>query len=71
MFTKFERLLNPTDTPAQAEPPASFMAFFWHFIRQSKGLFVALFAAGFVVALLDATIPVFMGRIVTLITTRS
>ena len=68
MFAKFERLLNPTDTPAQAEPPASFMAFFWHFIRQSKGLFVALFAAGFVVALLDSTIPVFMGRIVTLIT---
>jgi ATP-binding cassette subfamily B multidrug efflux pump len=44
------------------------VAFFWHFIRQSKGLFVMLFAAGFVVALLDSTIPVFMGRIVTLIT---
>jgi ATP-binding cassette subfamily B multidrug efflux pump len=68
MFKLFERLLNPTDTPAAAEPPASFVAFFWHFIRQSKGLFVALFAAGFVVALLDSTIPVFMGRIVTLIT---
>ncbi len=71
MFKLFERLLNPTDTPAQTEPPASFTAFFWHFIRQSKGLFVALFAAGFVVALLDSTIPVFMGRIVTLITTNS
>jgi len=68
MFKLFERLLNPTDTPAAAEPPASFVAFFWHFIRQSKGLFVALFAAGFVVALLDSTIPVFIGRIVTLIT---
>ncbi len=68
MFTFFERLLNPTDTPEQTEPPASFVAFFWHFIRQSKGLFVALFAAGFVVALLDTTIPVFMGRVVTLIT---
>jgi ATP-binding cassette, subfamily B, multidrug efflux pump len=68
MFKFFERLLNPTDTPTQAEPPASFIAFFWHFARQSKGLFVALFGAGFVVALLDSTIPVFMGRIVTLIT---
>jgi ATP-binding cassette subfamily B multidrug efflux pump len=68
MFRLFERLLNPTDPPAQAEPPAQFAAFFWHYIRQSKGLFVALFAAGFVVALLDSTIPVFMGRIVTLIT---
>jgi ATP-binding cassette, subfamily B, multidrug efflux pump len=68
MFTLFERLLKPTDTPEQAEPPPGFVAFFWHFARQAKGLCAALFAAGFVVALLDSTIPVFMGRIVTLIT---
>ena len=68
MFTLFERLLKPTDLPDEAEPPPGFIAFFWHFARQAKGLFVALFAAGFVVALLDSTIPVFMGRIITLIT---
>ena len=68
MFSLFERLLKPTDPPEQAEPPPGFIAFFWHFARQAKGLFAALFAAGLVVALLDSTIPVFMGRIVTLIT---
>jgi ATP-binding cassette, subfamily B, multidrug efflux pump len=68
MFALFERLLKPTDPPKQAEPPPGFIAFFWHFARQAKGLFAALFAAGLVVALLDSTIPVFMGRIVTLIT---
>jgi ATP-binding cassette, subfamily B, multidrug efflux pump len=68
MFKIFERLLKPTDTPERTEPPPGFVAFFWHYARQSKGLFAALFAAGFVVALLDSTIPVFMGRIVTLIT---
>ena len=68
MFSLFERLLKPTDSPEEAAPPPGFIAFFWHFARQAKGLFVALFAAGFVVALLDSTIPVFMGRIVTLIT---
>src|SRR5262245_1882116 len=68
MFTLFERLLRPTDTPEQAEPPPGFVDFFWHFARQAKGLCAALFAAGFVVAMLDSTIPVFMGRIVTLIT---
>jgi ATP-binding cassette subfamily B multidrug efflux pump len=68
MFRLFERLLNPTETPERVTPPGGFIAFFWHFARQSKGLFVGLFAAGFVVALLDATIPIFMGRIVTLIT---
>ncbi len=69
MFSPFERLLKPTDVPHQTEPPTGFIAFFWHFARQAKGLFAALFAAGFVVALLDTTIPVFIGRIVTLITT--
>ena len=68
MFTTFERLLKPTDTPERSEPPPHFVAFFWHYARQAKGLFAALFAAGLVVALLDSTIPVFMGRIVTLIT---
>ena len=56
MFSLFERLLKPTDLPEEAEPPPGFIAFFWHFARQAKGLFVALFAAGFVVALLDSTI---------------
>src|SRR6201985_310382 len=68
MFSRFERLLKPTDPPEQASPPPGFIAFFWHSARQAKGLFAALFAAGLVVALLDSTIPVFMGRIVTLIT---
>jgi ATP-binding cassette subfamily B multidrug efflux pump len=70
MFSRFERLLKPTDPPEQASPPPGFIAFFWHFARQAKGLFAALFAAGLVVALLDSTIPVFMGRIVTQITAR-
>src|ERR1700720_774780 len=68
MFSLFERLLKPTAIPERAEPPPDFGAFFWHFARQAKGLFAALFAAGLLVALLDSTIPVFMGRIVTLIT---
>jgi ATP-binding cassette subfamily B multidrug efflux pump len=68
MFSLFERLLKPTAIPEQVEPPPGFVAFFWHFARQARGLFAALFAAGFMVALLDSTIPVFIGKIVTLIT---
>ena len=44
------------------------MAFYWHFARQAKPLFAALFVAGFIVALLDTMIPIFIGRIVTLVT---
>jgi ATP-binding cassette subfamily B multidrug efflux pump len=68
MFALFERLLRPTDPPARSEPPPGLIAFYWHFASQAKGLFAALFAAGLVVALLDATIPVFIGRIITLVT---
>ena len=68
MFSWLERLLRPTDTPEHPEPPGSFIGFLWHYIRQSKGLFAALFVAGFTVALLDSTVPLFMGRVITLIT---
>ncbi|MGA7807192.1 ABC transporter ATP-binding protein [Bradyrhizobium sp.] len=68
MFALFERRLKPTGTPSDPEPPAGLIAFYWHYARQAKGLFAALFAAGFAVALLDSLIPVFFGRIVTLIT---
>jgi ATP-binding cassette, subfamily B, multidrug efflux pump len=68
MFRLFEKALDPTYQPARTEPPTGLAAFYWHYARQAKGLFVALFAAGFVVALLDSMIPVFMGRIVTLVT---
>jgi ATP-binding cassette subfamily B multidrug efflux pump len=67
MFRLFEKALNPTESPAQP-PPATLIAFYWHFARQAKGLFAALFVTGFIVALLDASIPVFMGRVVTLVT---
>ena len=68
MFAVFERLLKPTAMPEQPEPPSGLVGFYWHFARQAKGLFIGLFIAGFAVAVLDSLIPVFMGRIVTLIT---
>ena len=68
MFRFFETLLDPTQPPARPEPPPQLAAFYWHYARQAKGLFAALFAAGFVVATLDSMIPVFMGRVVNLVT---
>jgi ATP-binding cassette, subfamily B, multidrug efflux pump len=76
MFRFFERLLEPTEKPPDAPPPElgsphALARFYWHFVRQIPGLLIALFVTGFVVALLDAAIPVFIGRIVTLVTSRS
>jgi ATP-binding cassette subfamily B multidrug efflux pump len=68
MFRLFERLLKPTELPQHPEPPPGLIGFYWHFARQAKGLLIGLFVAGFAVALLDSMIPVFIGRVVTLIT---
>ena len=68
MFRRFEKVLNPTERPADNEPPASLVAFYWHFAKQAKSLFAALFVTGFIVAVLDSSIPAFMGRIVKLVT---
>jgi ATP-binding cassette subfamily B multidrug efflux pump len=69
MFAFFERYLTPTDIPENPEPPAGLVAFLWHFARQAKGLFVALFLVEFLVAVTDSAVPWFMGRIVTYVTT--
>jgi ATP-binding cassette, subfamily B, multidrug efflux pump len=62
----FETLLEPIALPP-GPPPDGLGAFYWHHARQARSLVVALFAAGLVVALLDTTIPVFVGRVVTLV----
>jgi ATP-binding cassette subfamily B multidrug efflux pump len=68
MFSFFERYLTPTAVPEHPEPPAGLIAFVWHFARQAKGLFVALFVVEFFVALTDSAVPWFMGKIVTMVT---
>jgi ATP-binding cassette subfamily B multidrug efflux pump len=68
MFALFERLLKPAVAPETPEPPAGLVAFYWHFARQAKPLFAALFVAGFLVAILDTLVPIFIGKLVTLVT---
>jgi ATP-binding cassette subfamily B multidrug efflux pump len=65
MFAFFERLIQPTARQGSA-PPGGLLAFYWHFVRQARGLFGAMFVTGFVVALIDTLIPVFIGRLVRL-----
>jgi len=68
MFRPFERWVKTTALPGVGAPPPGLAAFYWHFARQTKGVFIALFAVGFTVALLDVTVPVFIGKVVTLVT---
>jgi len=65
MFAFFENRIRPTAHPGSA-PPAGLLAFYWHYVRQTKGLFLAMFATGLGVALIDTVIPVFIGHLVRL-----
>jgi ATP-binding cassette subfamily B multidrug efflux pump len=68
VFRFFEDQLDPTALPADKTPPARLAAFYWHYARQARWLVGALFCAGFLVAFLDSLIPVFIGRVVGLVT---
>jgi ATP-binding cassette subfamily B multidrug efflux pump len=69
MFRFFESLIAPTAPAPAAPPPPALWRFYWHFVRQAKVPYAALFVAGCAVAFLDSLIPVFIGRIVTLVST--
>jgi len=57
MFSFFESRIRPTELPPSAPPPG-LIAFYWHFIRQTQGLYAAMFLTGLGVALIDTLIPV-------------
>src|SRR3982750_3714483 len=65
VFAFFESRIRPTALPG-TPPPGGLIAFYWHFVRQSRGLYAAMFVTGLCVALIDTTIPVFIGKLVTL-----
>ncbi|HET7061056.1 MAG TPA: ABC transporter ATP-binding protein [Nitrosospira sp.] len=65
MFAFFEQLVRPTVVPPKS-PPSGLLAFYWHFVSQTKGVYAALFATGLTVALIDTLIPVFIGQLVDL-----
>ena len=65
MFSYFESRIRPTLMPT-APPPQGLVAFYWHFVRQTRSLYAAMFVTGLAVALIDTSIPVFIGRLVGL-----
>jgi ATP-binding cassette subfamily B multidrug efflux pump len=62
----FQSQIRGTASPGLGAPPAGLLAFYWHFVRQTKGWYAAMFAASLAVAALDTVIPLFIGRLVSL-----
>jgi ATP-binding cassette subfamily B multidrug efflux pump len=71
MLHRFEALLDPTAGVPAPPPGAGLGRFYWHYIRQVRGLTIALFVAGGIVGVLDTMIPAFIGRLVSLVSTQA
>ncbi|SMC62467.1 ABC transporter ATP-binding protein [Rhizobium sp. RU36D] len=68
MLRFFETIIVPTARETPGNPPSGLLSFYWFFVRQARGLFVVLAAASLLVAVVDAAIPVLMGKLVEAVT---
>ena len=66
MFRYLHTRIRGTAGGSSGVPPAGLAAFYWHFVRQTKGWFLTVFATSLAVAAIDMVIPVFIGRLVAL-----
>jgi ATP-binding cassette, subfamily B, multidrug efflux pump len=68
VFRLFERWVDPFREPDVSEPPNKAPAFLWHYVSQAKGAFIAMLILGGLVALMEAALFWFVGRLVDLLT---
>ena len=64
MYRFFESLVDGLKQPPAESPPVGLLPFFWYFARQVKWVLLGLVIVSSVVALLETTVPLFIGRLV-------
>src|SRR4029078_10762138 len=60
------RIRGTASTGPGVAPPAERMRFYWHFTRQTVRWYGVMFATSLAVALIDTVIPLFIGKLVSL-----
>jgi ATP-binding cassette subfamily B multidrug efflux pump len=66
MYDYLQSRVRGTASTGPGTPPASLLGFYWHFVRQTRGWYALMFATSLAVALIDTVIPVFIGKLVSL-----
>jgi ATP-binding cassette subfamily B multidrug efflux pump len=66
MFSYLESRIRGTASAPPGAPPAGLGAFYWHFVRQTRGWYALMFVTSLAVAAIDLVIPVFIGKLVSL-----
>ncbi|MGV6874675.1 ABC transporter ATP-binding protein [Pseudochelatococcus sp. B33] len=67
MFRWFETRIDPFKEAPIERPPATLLAFYWHFVRQIWPVFIALILAGGVTATLEVMMFRYIGEIVDIV----
>jgi len=63
----FESWIDPFRAPPTLQPPGTGPQFFWHYVRQAKLPFLALLVLGGAVALVEAALFYYVGRLVDIL----
>jgi ATP-binding cassette subfamily B multidrug efflux pump len=66
MFNYLQSRIRGTASAGPGAPPRGLLTFYWHYVRQTKGWYALMFATSLAVALIDTVIPVFIGKLVSL-----
>jgi len=66
IFRWFESLIDIFAEPGEAMPPRGVWRFYWHYLRQVRGILLAICVLGFFVALVEVALFDFLGRLVDL-----
>src|SRR5262245_50079453 len=66
MFSYLQSRIRGTATTGPGAPPPGLLAFYWHFVRQTKGWSALMSVTSLAVPLTDTVIPVFIGKLVSL-----
>jgi ATP-binding cassette subfamily B multidrug efflux pump len=66
MFSWFESLIDPFRPHRFEQPPAEWLRFFWHYVRQVWPRFVAILVLGLVGGIVELSLFAFLGRLVDL-----
>ena len=66
MLSYLQSRIRGTASVGPGAPPPGLMAFYWHFVKQTRRWYGAMFVTSLAVALIDTVIPLFIGRLVSL-----
>lgn len=69
LFERFEKFVDPFKKAPDVMPPKNILAFYWHYLKQVKGILFCLLVVGFFAAIIEVAFFNFLGKIVDYIQT--